>query len=82
MRPEYMSYEDYLVNLRKGILTKDGNCPVTPLLLMLQGCGYRALLYRSYIPEEPDTVVYAGVRTGYQQLALLMEKDTFRYIIQ
>ena len=46
------------------------------LLLMLQGCGYRALLYRSYIPEEPDTVVYAGVRTGYQQLALLMEKDT------
>ena len=45
MRPEYMSYEDYLVNLKKGILTKDGNCPVTPLLLMLQGRWKAQLLY-------------------------------------
>lgn len=45
MRPEYMSYEDYLVNLKKGILTKDGNCPVTPLLLMLQGRWKSQLLY-------------------------------------
>ena len=33
----YMSYEDYLVKVKEGIVTKDGNCPVTPLLLMLQG---------------------------------------------
>ena len=34
MKHEYMSYEEYLVNVKKGIVTKDGNCPVTPLLLM------------------------------------------------
>ena len=33
----YMTYEEYLVNIRQGIVTKDGHCPVTPLLLMLQG---------------------------------------------
>ena len=23
----YMSYEEYLENVKKGIVTKDGNCP-------------------------------------------------------
>ena len=34
---EYMSYEEYLEKVKTGILTEDGNCPVTPLLIMLQG---------------------------------------------
>lgn len=34
---EYMSYEEYLVKVKQGIMTDRGNCPVTPLLLMLQG---------------------------------------------
>ena len=34
---EYMTYEEYLVNVKKGIVTDLGHCPVTPLLLMLQG---------------------------------------------
>ena len=34
---EYMSYEEYLEQVKTGILTDDGNCPVTPLLIMLQG---------------------------------------------
>lgn len=42
---EYMSYDDYLVNLKKGIITKDGNCPVTPLLVMLQGRWKSQLMY-------------------------------------
>ena len=33
----YMSYEEYLKRVKEGIVTKDGNCPVTPLLIMLQG---------------------------------------------
>lgn len=44
--------------------------------LLLTGCGYRAPLFRSYIPEVADTTEYEGVRAAYQQLAALMEKDT------
>ena len=32
-----MSYEEFQNNLKKGILTDAKNCPVTSLLLMLQG---------------------------------------------
>lgn len=32
-----MTYEEYLVDVKKGILMDNGLCPVTPLLLMLQG---------------------------------------------
>ena len=44
--------------------------------LALAGCGYRAPLHPSYIPEVTDSILYGGVRPGYQQLAALMEKDT------
>ena len=43
---------------------------------LLAGCGYRAPLHSSYIPEVADSTRYAGVRADYQQLAALMEKDT------
>ena len=42
----------------------------------LTGCGYRAALHASYIPEVTDSTMYPGVRKEYQQLAALMEKDT------
>ena len=32
-----LSYEEYVRKVRLGILTDAGNCPVTPLLEMLQG---------------------------------------------
>lgn len=44
--------------------------------LLLTGCGYRAPLYQSYIPEVKDTSAYPGVRPAYKELAALMEKDT------
>ena len=44
--------------------------------LLLTGCGYRAPLYQSYIPEVKDTSAYPGVRPDYKELAALMEKDT------
>ncbi len=42
---EYMPYEEYLEKIKLGIVTTDGNCPVTPLLLMLQGKWKAQLLY-------------------------------------
>ena len=29
---EYMSYPEYLVNIKNGIVTEDGHCPVTRFL--------------------------------------------------
>ena len=52
----YMTYEEYLVKVRQGIVTKDGNCPVTPLLLMLQGRWKSQLMY--------ELCIYDTVRFG------------------
>ena len=43
--------------------------------LFLAGCGYRAPMHASYVPEVTDSSRYAGVRPEYQELAALMEKD-------
>ncbi len=45
MKREAMSYKEYLANVKNGIVTKGGNCPVTPLLQMLQGRWKARLLY-------------------------------------
>jgi len=52
----YMTYEEYLVKIRQGIVTKDGHCPVTPLLLMLQGRWKSQLMY--------ELCMYDTVRFG------------------
>jgi len=44
--------------------------------MALTACGYRAPMYKSYIPEVVDSMAYPGVVPAYQQLAALMEKDT------
>ncbi|MBQ9526356.1 MAG: helix-turn-helix transcriptional regulator [Fretibacterium sp.] len=48
---EYMSYEEYLERVKGGILTEDGNCPVTPLLVMLQGKWKTQILYEFCIHD-------------------------------
>ena len=45
MGQEYMSYTEFLDSLHDGILTPEGNCPVTPLLLILQGRWKAQILY-------------------------------------
>ena len=45
-----------LANIKKGIVTKDGNCPVTPLLVMLQGRWKSQLMY--------EMCIYDTVRFG------------------
>ena len=52
----YMTYEEYLQNIRQGIVTKEGRCPVTPLLLMLQGRWKSQLMY--------EMCIYDTVRFG------------------
>ena len=46
---EYMSYGEYLENVKKGIVTENGNCPVTPLLQMLQGRWKSQIVYEMCI---------------------------------
>lgn len=44
-KPSTMSYEDYLYTIKTGIVTPEGNCPVTPLLVMLQGRWKSQIMY-------------------------------------
>ena len=48
---EYMSYEEYLEKVKEGIVTDQGNCPVTPLLVMLQGKWKTQVLYEFCIHD-------------------------------
>lgn len=48
---EVMSYEEFLVRVKEGIVTRRGNCPITPLLVMLQGKWKNQVLYELCIQE-------------------------------
>lgn len=61
----YMSYEEYLQKVKTGILTDSGNCPVTPLLKMLQGKWKTQVLY--------EFCIYDTVRFG------VLKKRSDRY---
>ena len=49
---EYLSYEEYLEQVKSGILTESGNCPVTLLLVMIQGKWKARILYQFCIHEK------------------------------
>ena len=46
------SYQEYLENVGQGILTKNGNCPVTLLLLRIQGKWKAQILYQFCIHKK------------------------------
>lgn len=46
-----MTYEEYTADVKQGILTDAGNCPVTPLLLMLQGKWKFQIIYELCIKD-------------------------------
>lgn len=54
-----MAYEEYLRDVKKGIVTDLGNCPVTPLLVMLQGKWKTQILYELCVH---DTVRFGVLR--------------------
>lgn len=51
MAETFMTYDEYLRDVKKGIVTDLGNCPVTPLLLMLQGKWKAQVLYELCIHD-------------------------------
>lgn len=51
-----MTYEQYLEDVKKGIVTDQGNCPVTPLLLVLQGKWKAQILY--------ELIIHGSARFG------------------
>jgi DNA-binding HxlR family transcriptional regulator len=53
---DYMSYEEFLIKLKEGIVTRGGNCPVTPLLVMMQGRWKSQIIY--------ELCIYDSVRFG------------------
>ena len=71
----YMSYEEYLVKIRQGIVTKDGHCPVTPLLLMLQGRWKSQLMYELCIY---DTVRFGQLKKDLPGITNTMLTKTLR----
>ena len=56
-----MTYEEYLRDVKKGIVTDLGNSPVTPLLLMLQGKWKTQILYELCIHDTVSAVLYPGI---------------------
>ena len=48
---EVMSYEEFLERVKSGIVTAKGNCPITPLLVMLQGKWKNQVLYELCVKE-------------------------------
>lgn len=46
-----MTYEEFLVNVKEGIYDERGECPVTPVLLMLQGKWKNQILYELCMNE-------------------------------
>ena len=46
-----ISYEEYAQKVKLGILTDAGNCPVTPLLEMLQGKWKFQIIYEICIKD-------------------------------
>ena len=51
MTDEVMSYDEFLERVHDGILTPSGNCPITPLLVMLQGKWKNQVLYELCVNE-------------------------------
>lgn len=72
---EYMSYEEYLENVKKGIVTELGNCPVTPLLVMLQGKWKTQILYELCIY---DTVRFGTLKKDLQGITNTMLTNALR----
>ena len=42
---QMMTYNEFLDNVQKGIVTESGNCPVTPALTLFQGKWTDQVLY-------------------------------------
>ena len=72
---KYMTYEEYLVKVKTGIVTESGNCPVTPVLLMLRGKWKNQVLYELCIQE---TVRFGELKKALTGITNTMLTNTLR----
>lgn len=70
-----MTYEEYLKKVKKGIVTSSGNCPVTPLLQMLQGKWKTQILYELCIH---DTVRFGVLKKELPGITNTMLTNSLR----
>ncbi len=70
-----MSYEEYLERVKEGILTDQGNCPVTPLLVMLRGKWKAQVLYEFCIY---DRVRFGQLKKDLPDITNTMLSSTLR----
>lgn len=72
---DFMTYEEFCKNVKKGIFTDLGNCPVTPLLIQLQGKWKTQILYELCIY---DTVRFGVLKKDLQGITNTMLTNALR----
>ncbi len=71
----FISYREFLASLQDGILTPEGNCPVTPLLLILQGRWKAQILYEMC---RYDTVRFGQLKKDLPDITSTMLAKSLR----
>lgn len=74
-----MSYEEFLKRVKEGIVTDIGNCPVTPLLIMLQGKWKDQVLYSLCIH---DSIRFGELKKELEGITNTMLTNTLRELIK
>lgn len=72
---EKMSYKEFLVRVKEGIVTPSGNCPVTPVLLLLQGKWKSQVLYELCVN---DIVRFGQLKKNLPSITNTMLTSTLR----
>lgn len=72
---EKMSYKEFLVRVKEGIVTPSGNCPVTPVLLLLQGKWKSQVLYELCVN---DIVRFGQLKKNLPGITNTMLTSTLR----
>ena len=72
---EKMSYQEFLVHVKEGIVTPSGNCPVTPVLLLLQGKWKSQVLYELCVN---DIVRFGQLKKNLPGITNTMLTSTLR----
>lgn len=70
-----LTYEEYKQKVKQGILTDAGNCPVTPLLLMLQGKWKFQIIYELCIQ---DPIRFGELRKNIEGITNTMLTSSLR----
>ena len=72
---EKMSYQEFLVRVKEGIVTPSGNCPVTTVLLLLQGKWKSQVLYELCVN---DIVRFGQLKKNLPGITNTMLTSTLR----